>query len=243
MDMSGILKSIGRSEIGTSLLELVVATAAGLIVLAATIESLSIFKRQFSNQQSRLVQQQDVRLSLELLEQELHLTESDALSVMAQDEIEFGANINGLSTTVTLAVGTGQTTVSVEDGRGWPKGKTIVVCWNDRCDTMILARDGQRSSLTVTQPINAAIPVGASITVRNTVRYYSNHDDNGTLRFLRQVDGGASVLIGEIRQVRFFYWTEQGRPANRSGLVRLITVEIELPGRSSVAVRDISLRV
>jgi hypothetical protein len=243
MNTSGILKSFGRSEIGTSLLELMVASAVGLIILAAAIQSLSLFKRQFSNQQSRLAQQQDVRLSLELLEQEIHLTESDALSVMGQDEIEFGANINGLSTTVALAVGTGQTTVPVEDGRGWPKGKIIVVCWSDRCDAMLLARDGQRASLTVSQPITTAIPAGASVTVRNTVRYYSNKDDNGTLRFLRQVDGGASVLVGEIRQVRFFYWTEQGRPANRPGLVRLITVEIGLPGRASVAVRDISLRV
>jgi hypothetical protein len=243
VEKHGILRYVVRSEVGTSLLELIVASAAGLIILAATIQSLSFFKRQFVNQQSALAQQQDVRLSLELLEQEIHLTESDALSVMKQDEIQFAANINGLSTTVMLPVGLGQTTVPVEDGRGWPKGKTVVICWSDRCDARILARDGQRAALTVSQPISTIIPVGASVTVRNTVRYYSNQDENGAVRFLRQVDGGASVLVGDIRAVRFSYWTEQGRPATRPGLIRLITVEIGLPGRSSPAVRDISLRV
>jgi len=232
-----------RTEGGTSLLEVLVATAAGLIILAATMQAISFFQRQFTNQQSALAQQQDLRLSLELLEQELHLAASDAVSIMKQDELEFGANVNGLFTAVSAPAMAGQTTITVDDGREWPERKTIQVCWNERCEAMTLARDGQRALLTVTEPISATIPAGAVVSVRNRVRYYSRRDDRGNLRFLRMVDGGASVLIGDVQEVRFSYWDGQGRPAVQAASVRRIVVEMSLRGSSTKTVREISLRV
>jgi len=242
MNMRNTVQHRPHSEDGTGLLEVMVATMAGLIVLAATMQTISSFQRQFSNQQIALGQQQDLRLGIELLEQELHLADSASLSIMKRDEIEFGANVNGLSTIVTAPALSGQTTISVEDSREWPERKTILICWHERCDAMVLARDGQRALLTVTQPIAVTIPAGASVLVRNRVRYYSRKDDHGITRFLRQVDGGASVLVGDIQEVRFSYWNEQGWPEVQPTLVRRIVVEMSLLGRSSKTIREISLR-
>lgn len=231
-----------NAQTGTSLLELTVALAAGFVILASAIQALSSLQRQFTNQQVSLAQQQDVRLSLELLGQELHLAGPESLFVMKQDEVEFGANVNGVLTTVNAPVPLRQTAIPVEDGRDWPERKTILVYWDDHCELMTLARNGQRSLLTVTEPIPTAIPAGALVSIRNRVRYYSRRDENGNLRLLRQVDGGASVLVGDIQEMRLSYWNEQGRREAQASLVRRIVVELVLSGRSTRAVREISLR-
>jgi hypothetical protein len=218
------------------------AMAAGLVVLGATLQTLSYFQQQFMRQQRDVAQQQDLRLGLEVLEQELRLAGSGSLTTAAQDVVEFSANLQGLSTTVTTAAAIGLTALSVEDGRGWDNRKTIVACWAEGCETLVLARDGQRRLLTVTQPLARAIPAGAFVSLLNRVRYYSRRDDQGVLRLLRQVDGGASVLVGDIREARFSYWDENGQAAAQPALVRLIVVEVMMSDRGTRAVRGISLR-
>jgi len=230
------------AEAGTSLTELMFATAAGLVVLGATLQALSYFQQQFMKQQRGVAQQQDLRLGLEVLEQELRLAGSDSLTTAASDSVEFSANLQGLSTTVTTAAAVGQTDLSVEDGRGWEDRKTIVVCWAEHCETHALALDGQRRLLTVTQPLTRAIPSGAFVSLLNHVRYYSRRDDQGVLRFLRQVDGGASVLVGDIREARFSYWDENGQVATELAQVRLVVVEVTMSDRGIRAVREMSLR-
>ncbi|NWF72609.1 MAG: hypothetical protein HXY51_06120 [Nitrospirae bacterium] len=222
--------------------ELMFAMAAGMIVLGATLHSLSYFQQQFMRQQYESAQQQDLRLGLEVLEQELKLARSGSLTTAASDAVEFSANLQGLSTTVTAGASIGQTALSVEDGRGWDDRKTIVACWIERCETLTLARDGQRYQLTVTQPLTGAIPTGAFVFLLNRVRYYSRRDDQGVLRLLRQVDGGASVLVRDIREARFSYWDEYGQAVTQPALVRLVVVEVMLPDRGIRAVREISLR-
>ena len=156
-----------RTETGTSLTELIFALVAGLVVLGATLQALSYFQQQFMRQQREVAQQQDLRLGLEVLEQELRLAGSDSLTTAATDSVAFSANLQGLSTTVTATAAIGQTVLSVEDGRGWDDRKTIVACWAERCETLALARDGQRHLLTVTQPLTEAIPSGASVSLLN----------------------------------------------------------------------------
>ena len=182
--------SLRHTEAGTSLLELIGALAAGLVVLGATLQSLSYFQQEFSRQQGRITQQQDLRLGLELLEQELRLAGAGSLSSIMPDEIQFSANIHGLMTNVTAAAAIGQTTIAVDDGLGWPDRKSIRVCWNDQCEPFTLARAGQRNLLTLMEPIPRMIPAVASVVAINRVRYYSRPDETGALRFLRQVDGG-----------------------------------------------------
>jgi len=224
------------------LAELMFAMAAGLIVLGATLQALSYFQHRFIRQQHEIAQQQDLRLGLEVLEQELRLAGSGSLTIVASDAVEFSANLQGLTTTVTAGASIGQTALSVEDGRGWDDKKTIVACWAERCETLTLARDGQRYQLTVTKPLTSAIPAGAFVSLLNRVRYYSRRDDQGVLRLLRQVDGGASVLVRDIREARFSYWDENGQAVTQPALVKLVVVEVMMSDRGIRAVREISLR-
>ena len=230
------------TEAGISLTELMFAMATGLIVLGATLQALSHFQQRFMRQQHEIAQQQDLRLGLEVLEQELRLAGSGSLTTAASDTVEFSANLQGLSTTVTAGASIGQTALSVEDGRGWDDRKTIVACWAERCETLTLARDGQRYVLTVTQPLTGAIPAGAYVFLQNRVRYYSRRDDQGVLRLLRQVDGGASVLVRDIREARFSYWDENGQAVTEPAFVKLVVVEVMMADREIRAVREISLR-
>ena len=232
----------GWTEVGTSLIELMFAVAAGLVVVGATLHALSYFQQQFMKQQRGVAQQQDLRLGLEVLEQELRLAGSDSLTTAASELLEFSANLQGLSTTITAAATVGQTDLSVEDGRGWEDRKTIVVCWAEHCETLALARVGQRRLLTVTQPLTRAIPSGAFVSLLNHIRYYSRRDDHGVLRLLRQVDGGASVLVGDVREVQFSYWDENGQVATEPTQVRLVVVEVTMSDRGIRAVREMSLR-
>ena len=137
------------SESGTSLLELMGAMVAGLVVLGATLQSLSYFQQAFVRQQYRITQQQDLRLGLEVLEQELRIAGFGSLSIILSDAVEFTANIHGLMTNVTSAALTGQTTLAVDDGRGWPDGKLVRICWSEQCERFTLARAGQRNLLTL----------------------------------------------------------------------------------------------
>lgn len=230
------------TEAGTSLTEMMFAMAAGLAIFGATLQALSYFQQQFMRQQRGVTQQQDLRLGLEILEQELRLAGSGSLTMASQDVVEFSANLQGLSTTVTAAAAIGQTGVPVEDGRGWDRGKTVVVCWTERCETLALARDGQRRLLTVTQPLTRAIPAGAFVSILNRIRYYSRRDDQGVLRFLRQVDGGASVLVEDIRGARFSYWDEYGQAVTEPALIKLVVVEVKVSDQGIVVVREINLR-
>lgn len=229
-------------EAGTSLVELMFAMAAGLVVLGATLQTLSYFQQRFMRQQYEVAQQQDLRLTLEVLEQELRLAGPGSLTMASSEALEFSVNLQGLSTTVTAASSMGQTTLSVEDGRGWGDRKTIVACWAERCETLALARDGQRRVLTVSQPLTGVIPSGAFVFLLNRVRYYSSLDDQGVLRLLRQVDGGASVLVRDIRAARFSYWDQQGQVATETGLIRRVVVEVVMADRGIPTVREICLR-
>ncbi len=236
------IAGVRHGESGTSLLELMGAMAVGFVVLGATLNSLLYFQQQFARQQEHLVQQQDLRLGLELLEQELRLASAGSLSSILSDELEFAANIHGLTTSVTAAAATGQTTITVEDGRGWPDGKTVRICWYDQCEQLTLARAGQRNVLTFIEPIPRMIPAGAAATVSNRVRYYSRPDERGSLRLLRQIDGGASVLVGDTAAVRFSYWDEDGQATARPARVRRVVIEIALARMPAKAVREISIR-
>ncbi len=232
----------GASDSGTSLLEVFLALAAGFILLGAMLQSVAFFQRHYSNQQAALSRAQDLRIGLEILQQELRLAEPGALSIIESEEIEFIANIHGYVTKLTAEAHAGQTILSVVNGSGWPERKTVRVCWNDQCESRTLARDGQRGSLTITQPLSRTIPAGASVNIVNRVRYYSRQDEQGVPRFLRQLDGGAGVLVGEIRDVRFSYWDDRGRLTTLPAQVRRIVVEVTVPRDPRKAVREIGLR-
>lgn len=227
---------------GWSLIETMIALAAGVILIGASMQGLVSFHRQFSGQQSAVAQQQEVRLALEVLEQELLLASAESIVSFGVEEVEFGANLHGYATTLSAPAASGQTTISVEEGSGWPGAKTVLLCWFEACERSILARDGQSSMLTLTSPLSRSIPMGASVAVNNRVRYYAKKDERGVLRFMRQVDGGAAVLVGPIKSLRFSYWDDLGRPALLPSKVKRIVVKVEVPNSLIAAGREYTLR-
>ena len=231
------------SEKGLSLVEVIAAMAAGLVVLGAVLQAVFYFQREFARQHDGLVQQQDVRLALELFGQELHLADPASLSIIRSDSVEFLANVSGLMTNVAAPMSTGQTTVTVEDGRGWPDNKLVRVSWNDQWEHFTLARSGQRNLLTFGEPASRPIPSGAFVMVMNRVRYYTRPDERGILRWLRQIDGGASVLAANIERLTLRYLDATGRPTVHPDSVRRVLVEIATRGRAVTESREIGLRM
>ena len=227
---------------GFSLVEVVAAMAAGLVVVGAALQALVYFQREFVRQHEWMVQQQDARLGLELFEQELRLASPQSFSIVRPDIVEFTANVSGLATNMIGPAAAGQTTLSVDDGRGWPDNKPVNVCWNDQCQPFTLARAGQRNLLTLVEVVPRSIPAGALVMVMNRVRYYSRLDERGTLRWLRHIDGGASVLASPIAHFTLRYQDARGLPTTNPDAVQSVVVEIALPGRSMRDTRKVSLR-
>jgi hypothetical protein len=241
-DRSPFTRSHVSTEEGTSLMELIIAMAAGLIVLGATLQGMTYFQQYYSEQQEKVVRHQDLRLAFDLLEQELRIAGSGSISIAAPEEVQFLANIHDLITTVTTTATVGQTSLSVEDGRGWGVGKTVLLCAGEPCETLTLARDGQRSLLSVIAPLTHTVPVGASLSVVNRVRYYTRRDDRGFMQLMRMVDGGASVLAGDIQHVRFSYWDERGQRTTSLQQITRVVVEVVARGETIRYVRDIGVQ-
>lgn len=227
---------------GVCLTELLVGMTAGAVVLAAVMHTFTVVHAQAVRQHRTLAQQQDLRLGLEVFEQDVRLATPTGIVTAAVDEVVFLANVNALVTTTTASVLPGQSVVAVQDGSGWGAGKTVMLCGAAGCESHRLARDGQRSLLTLAEPVGLALPAGASVEVLNRVSYYTRQDDNGTVKLMRMVDGGANTVIGDLASVRFAFRDWSGRPATAGAQVRRI-VAILTPDRSTTdVVRDVSLR-
>jgi hypothetical protein len=74
------------------------------------------------------------------------------------------------------------------------------------------------------------------------VVYYTKRAEKGTLRLMRMVDGGANVLIGELKDVRFSYRDERGGLTHLPSQVKRVVVEIESSHSAHRIVREVSLR-
>jgi hypothetical protein len=237
-----IARAFPHREEGTGLIEAIVALAAGAVILGATLQSIASFQRQFVTQQAELADQQDLRVALEVLEQELRLASVETIENMKPDEIAFGANVHGYMTTMVTPAAAGQAVLSVENGRGWPAGKAIAICWNESCERSVLAKDGQVSLLSLSSPLLRAVPAGSGVSVVNRLRYYSKPDERGVLRFMRQVDGGAATLVGAIKEASFTYWDDAGAPANWPAAVKRVVLRIKTQNSAIFIRREFSLR-
>ncbi|MBI5854557.1 MAG: prepilin-type N-terminal cleavage/methylation domain-containing protein [Nitrospirae bacterium] len=217
---------------GFSLVELLIGLAAGSVVMAATIQTLAHLERRFAGQQEAMVQHQDLRIGLGVLEAELRLAGSGsapsaaALTKSTPDEVEFLANLSGLVTVLTIAASAGERDLAVRSGADWPKGKRVLVCDQTRCEDSRLARDGRSTRLSLATPLGAAFPAGAVVYVSNTVRYYLRPEAAGLSQVMRQVDGGAGALIGSVSRFRLTYLGAEGQPTADPRRVSRIAVEL-----------------
>ena len=235
------LKSL-ISPSGVCLSELMVALAIGTLVLAGSLEAFNLVQAQAVRQQRIMAAQQEMRVGLEVFEQEVRMASSSTIAVARSDRFEFSANIHGLRTVTTVPVAAGQTVLPVQNGSGWEAGKTVVLCGMSGCESHRLASPGQRSQLQLSGPVGGAYPAGASVEGRNRVTYYTRIDDRDRTQLMRQVDGGAGVLIGDLQAVRLSYWDEWGKAG--AGIGRIIRVAVELlpvVGAPTV-VREVTVR-
>lgn len=227
---------------GVCLTEVMIGLAAGTIVLAATLGTFNTIHHHVIDRQRVLAYQQDVRLGLEVFEQEARLAEAETIVAAEPDEFLFSANLNAQRTSTTGAVTPGQTVLAVQDGSDWGAGKTVLLCGQHVCETHRLARAGQRSQLVLEEPAGSMFPSGASLEVRNRVRYYTRRDESGMVRLMRMVDGGASTLIGGMGDICFSYRDSRGHATSVPGQVRRVVVEIESERPAGRALREVSLR-
>jgi hypothetical protein len=227
---------------GICLTELMVSLTAGLIVLAAGLNAFNVAQAHVSKQQNDLRHQQDLRLGLEVFEQEVRLAVADSIRTATPDEFRFHANISAHRTVTTGAIVPGQSVIAVRDGRGWSEGKTVILCGHQACEEHRLSHSGQQYQLALAEPVASSFPAGASVEVNNRVVYYIKRDENGTARLMRMIDGGANTLIGDLEELHFSYWDEHGHVTRQPSLVKRVVLEIESNHSPHRMMREVSLR-
>ncbi len=233
---------------GVCLPEVLIALAAGAVVLSATLQSLEHFERRLSKQHVAAAQAQDLRIGLKVLEDELRTIDAGAspseapLSIAGPTEIEFTANLGGLVTTLTDRVSSVQQDLPVANGAGWPKGKRILVCDREHCAAGRLAWDGRKALLRVAAPLGRDFEAGSHVRVTNRTRYYLKTDRSGPARVMREVDGGANPLTGEIARFQLSYFDRDGAPTTDPARAARVRIEAEAGQSKNAVVREVGFR-
>lgn len=227
---------------GVCLAELAIGIAIAILVLGGLLEVLHLAQKAVGAKQRTIAQQQDVRIGLEIFEQEVRLATAESFVSAASHTVEFFANLHARHTSTTATVVPGQSVLPVVDGSGWGKGKTIAICTNLFCETHRLSGTGQRNQLTLETPMEGTFPAGASVELNNRVVYYTKTDEKGTISLMRMVDGGANVLVGELERVRFAYRDKRGRPTDRPSKVAQVLIDIKPRNTRKGDTRSVALR-
>ncbi len=234
---------------GASLLELLIAMAISSIAISASIHVFSSVGMRFSAQHSTMATNQDLRLGLDVLCSEVRLAGGGLLGgdspflKAKSDEIEFFANLSGASTTLTQIAEIGRQELPVEEGAGWPKGKPLLMCTAVHCAWNQLAADGRKQTLILVTPTTEQFPARSAIFLLNRVRYYVKRQDDGTMRVMRDVDGGASTLLGDVSQFELQYLDRDGRMTTDLSEVVRVRVAIQAGRQGSRLVRDVAIRM
>ncbi len=233
---------------GYSLVELVIAMAAGLVVLGAAIQGLTDLRAGFVEQQEVATRQQDARIGLAIMASELGAA-GLGLQLVGQplltakvEEVSFYANLSGFSTSLTRPHVADQTVLHVRSGAGWRKGKRVFVCDTKRCLQGRLANNGRRDELTLLGRLAAEFPAGSLVMLVNQVRYYLRKDGEGLSRLMRMVDGGASTLVGEVTALRLSYFGAEGKPALDLATISQVRIDLALKGQGVPIRRLVSVR-
>ena len=117
------------------------------------------------------------------------------------------------------------------------------MCSVDRCAEGRLARKGTRKRLTLTWPLGDAFPAGSQVFIANRVRYYLGTDQHGRPSLMRDVDGGASSLIGNVATFELAYLDHMGQPTRDPVRAARVCISIALGDDRDVIVSEVGLRV
>jgi len=228
---------------GVCLTELMLSVTTGAIVLAASLDTFNIVHRQTVVRQQTVAHQQDLRLGLEVFEQEARQATADSIVTASADKFLFNANINAQYTTTTATVMPGQFVLSVEDGSGWGAGKNVMLCSGTACEPHQLSRSGQRYQLSLHEAVGQLFPSGTSIEVMNRVAYYTKRDERSDrVTLMRMVDGGASALMGGLDIVEFQYCDDLGASMSILGRMKRVILKVKSSHSSLPVIKEVSLR-
>ena len=233
---------------GVCLLEILIAIAAGFVVVSATLQTLDQFGGRFVDQLETMARHQDQRLGVRVLQEELRLAGTGAfegqppLLTAGSQDIAFLANLDGRRTILTGAVSAMEQTLPVLDGSDWRKGKHAVVCADDRCARAELAHDGQRNALTLVAGLGQAFPAGSEVFMSNHVRYYVATGVQGKATLMREVDGGANSMVGEVSAFTLSYVDQRGRPTVIPADVGRVRMEMVVGAEHRSMATEIGLR-
>lgn len=233
---------------GHSLVEVLIAMTAGLVVLGAALGAYTHLRDGFGKHQETSARQQDVRIGLAVLASELRLAGigmqliGRPLLSAAPDELTFYANLSGRSTQLSHALAPGDVHLQVRDGGGWRKGKRVFVCDRMRCAGGTLARQGQGGTLSLSRPLGKRFPSGSQVLLANVVRYYLRKAPAGAHRLMRMVDGGASTLMEAVESLRFTFLDRAGRPPKSSAGIARIRIELTMQSNRETIRLDVALR-
>ncbi|MGH7254395.1 MAG: hypothetical protein ACREI3_01340 [Nitrospirales bacterium] len=237
-----------RDRAGICLTELLIALAAGAIVLAATLDTLRHFETRLWAQLGHVAHHQEFRLGVQILAGELRLAgtgsppESSALILAEERSVEFLANLDGVVTALTEPVAEFARDLPVRDGSGWPQGKRILVCTRSHCAEGRLARGGRSHWLSLVHPLGAAFPAGSPVVVSNRVRYYLGNSQDGKPSVMRRVDGGTNALMEGIGQFRLTYYDREGRLTTEPSRVARVRIHAAGPNERTSLVQEVTLR-
>ena len=233
---------------GVSLVELLIALTISSIAISAAIRIFSTYGLRLTSQHSTMVSNQELRLGLDVLCSEVRLAGAgliggDSPFLKAEPgEIEFFANLSGSATTLTQATEMGRQELPVEEGSGWPKGKRLLLCTAVHCTWNRLAVDGRKQALTLAAPTAEQLPMRSAVFLLNRVRYYLKRHDDGTLRLMREVDGGANTLLADVGSFQLHYLNKEGSVTTDSREVVRVRVTIWVGQERSKLMRDIAIR-
>jgi len=96
--------------------------------------------------------------------------------------------------------------------------------------------------LGLSEPIGQAFPTGSLVYMSNQVRYYLGKDRHGSSSLMRQVDGGANSLIGEVAWLQLTYLGTDDKPTRDPARVARVRVDVAVGDSRRTMTSEVGLR-
>jgi len=217
---------------GFSLIELLIAMALTLILLAYGFQLLVIQHRQYIIQDGIAEAQQNLRAGIDMMAREIRLagygvpSDTQKVMTMNKEEIRFLANLNAVNARLTERAFSGQSLLSVDAGQDFRAGKRVYLCDSVSCEQHTMAQNGTSHSLSLKEPLTRGQPfeIGSRVNVVNDVRYYLNSGDPTNRKLMREVDQGAVSVAEQVVSITFEYLDRNGAVAMVPSDVRRVLI-------------------